>query len=160
MLISAADHAEPVPLMLGFAAVRFTILGQPYSKANGRRLVTRGTRMASVKSKNALGYEADALRQIPPHARQRMTGPLSVTITIYYASERPDLDESLILDVLQDRWAPEIRDKATGAVMRARTLVQAGVYRNDRQVRERHVYHGIDRKNPRAEITVLPLEES
>jgi hypothetical protein len=36
--------------------------------------------------------------------------------------------------------------------------VQKGVYRNDRQVREKHVYHAIDRANPRAEIEVEPLE--
>jgi hypothetical protein len=33
-----------------------------------------------------------------------------------------------------------------------------GVYRNDRQVREKHVFHGIDRANPRAEVTVEPLQ--
>jgi Holliday junction resolvase RusA-like endonuclease len=36
-------------------------------------------------------------------------------------------------------------------------LVQAGVYRNDRQVREKHITHGIDVHNPRAVITVQPL---
>jgi hypothetical protein len=30
--------------------------------------------------------------------------------------------------------------------------------RNDRQVREKHVYHGIDRKNPRAEIEIEPMQ--
>ncbi|WP_434107670.1 hypothetical protein [Paraburkholderia caffeinilytica] len=43
--------------------------------------------------------------------------------------------------------------------MNARLLVSlqsptAGVYRNDRCVRERHIYHGINRTNPRAEIVV------
>jgi hypothetical protein len=38
-----------------------------------------------------------------------------------------------------------------------RILVQAGVYRNDRQVREKHVYHGIDKANPRAEVAVTAL---
>jgi Holliday junction resolvase RusA-like endonuclease len=36
--------------------------------------------------------------------------------------------------------------------------VQKGVYRNDRQVREKHVFHAIDRANPRAEIEVEPIE--
>src|SRR5690606_37803242 len=97
-------------------------------------------------------YERDALRQIPPAARRRLEGPVRMTIRIWYASERPDLDESLILDVLQDRWQ---RNKATGE----RVLVQAGVYRNDRCVREKHVYHAIDRANPRAEIEIEPLVE-
>ena len=54
-----------------------------------------------------------------------------MTMTIYYASRRPDLDESLILDLLQDV-----------------------AYTNDRQVKERHIYWGLDKANPRAEILV------
>jgi Holliday junction resolvase RusA-like endonuclease len=137
--------------------ISFTILGQPCSKANSRKIVTLAKgkeheRTAVVKSKEALQYERDALRQIPPAFRLRLEGPVAVTIRIFYVSERPDLDESLILDVLQDRWG-SIEINRTGR----RHLVQAGVYRNDRQVREKHVYHGIDRANPRAEITVQPL---
>lgn len=132
--------------------IRLTILGQPCSKANSRQIVTIKGRPTPIKSKEALAYERDALRQIPPAARRRLDGPLRMTIRIWYATERPDLDESLILDVLQDRWQ---RDKRTGE----RVLVQAGVYRNDRQVRERHVYHGIDRANPRAEIEIEPIVE-
>ncbi|GIK83034.1 MAG: hypothetical protein BroJett024_41390 [Alphaproteobacteria bacterium] len=132
--------------------IRLTILGQPCSKANSRQIVTIKGRPTSIKSKEALAYERDALRQIPPAARRRLDGPLRMTIRVWYASERPDLDESLILDVLQDRWQ---RDKRSGE----RVLVQAGVYRNDRQVRERHVYHGIDRANPRAEIVIDPIVE-
>lgn len=130
--------------------IRLTIMGQPSSKANSRRIVTFGGRPASIKSREAIAYERDAMRQIPPAARQRLDGPVRMTIRIWYASERPDLDESLILDILQDRWE---RDRHSGG----RVLVRAGVYRNDRQVRERHVYHGIDRANPRAEIIVEPL---
>lgn len=132
--------------------IRLTILGQPCSKANSRQIVTIGGRPSVIKSADARAYERDALRQIPPAARRRLEGPVRMTIWIWYASERPDLDESLILDVLQDRWQ---RNKATGE----RALVQAGVYRNDRQVRERHVYHAIDRANPRAEIVIEPIVE-
>lgn len=128
-------------------AIRFTILGEAASKANSRRLVNFGERIASVKSKPALAFERDAIRQIPAYARQRLVGPVVVTLRIFYTSERPDLDESLVLDVLQDRWHGH-GDK--------RTLVQAGVYRNDRQVREKHVYWGIDLVQPRVEIEVVP----
>lgn len=131
--------------------IRLVILGQPCSKANSRQIVTIKGRPTPIKSKEALAYERDALRQIPPAARQRLEGPVRLTIRIWYASERPDLDESLLLDVLQDRYAT---DKHT----KERVLVQAGVYRNDRQVRERHVYHGIDRANPRAEVIVEPMQ--
>lgn len=135
--------------------IAFVIFGQPYSKANSRLIVDmpiKGTdrkRPAVVKSKDAQQYERDALRQIPPYARRRLEGPVRVTLRIFYASERPDLDESVVLDVLQDRYAGKGE---------ARQLVQHGVYRNDRQVREKHVFHSIDRKNPRAEIVVEPLQ--
>lgn len=133
--------------------IAFTILGEPASKSNGRQLVTIAGRASVIKSKKALGYQADALRQIPPAARQRLEGPVCVSLWIFYASERPDLDETLILDVLQDRWA-----KRKGLPGTDRRLAQAGVYRNDRQVREKHVYWGLDRQNPRVEIVVEPRQ--
>ncbi len=137
--------------------IRFTIIGEPASKANSREIVKIGKRPSSIKSKKARGYEADALMQIPPAARQRIEGPVRVWLRIWYASERPDLDESIVLDVLQDRYgkAPKGADgKATGP----RPLIQPGVYRNDRQVREKHVFHRIDRKNPRTEVVVEALQ--
>ena len=141
--------------------IAFTIFGEPASKANSREIVTFGRgdnkRAAVIKSEKARGYEDNALRQIPPRARVQLKGPVRVTVRIFYATERPDLDESVVLDVLQDRWASEKRDKA-GNVTRPKTLLQRGVYVNDRQVREKHVFHGIDKANPRAEITVEPLQ--
>lgn len=131
--------------------IAFTILGQPCSKANSRQIVKIGGRSQVIKSADARAYERDALRQIPPAARVRLEGPVRVTLRLFYASERPDLDESIVLDVLQDRWAKPMLGEA-------RELVQAGVYRNDRQVREKHVFHAIDKRNPRAEIEVEPLQ--
>lgn len=130
-----------------------TILGEPASKANQRQLVSfpdgkGGKRPALIKSKKARDYEGDALRQIPPAVRVQLEGPVRVTLRIFYASERPDLDESVVLDVLQDRYVGKGEQ---------REIVQKGVYRNDRQVREKHVFHAIDKANPRAEIEVEPL---
>lgn len=136
--------------------ISFTILGEPASKANSRipRPMGRGDngkpRIMLIKSKKALNYERDALRQIPPACRVRLSGPVRITMRVFYASERPDLDESVILDVLQDRYAKRKDGE--------RELVQKGVYQNDRQVREKHVFHAIDRANPRAEIEVEPLQ--
>lgn len=125
----------------------FTILGEPASKANQRKLVTFGrgenARPAIIKSQKARDYERAALLQIPHAARVMLEGPVRVTLRIFYASERPDLDESVVLDVLQTRFAKGTRD-----------IVHAGVYVNDRQVREKHVFHAIDRANPRSEIEV------
>lgn len=137
--------------------IAFTILGEPASKANSRQIVTIAGRPSSIKSKKARTFEQDALPQIPPAARQRLEGPVRVTLRIWYASERPDLDESIVLDVLQDRWKT-VKTKCLDGVHRERELLQHGVYRNDRQVREKHVYHAIDRKNPRVEVMVEPLQ--
>lgn len=129
-----------------------TLFGEPASKANSRKIVTIAKRPASIKSEKARSFEASALSQIPPAARQQLKGPVRVTMRIYYASERPDLDESIVLDVLQDRFKTVKRGEA-----KERVLIQRGVYCNDRQVREKHVFHAIDRQNPRAEVIVEPM---
>lgn len=135
--------------------VTFTILGEPASKANSRKIVTMGQgenkRAAVIKSEKALNYVDSALQQVPPHARQRIEGPVFFTARIFYASERPDLDESVILDLLQDQWK---RDKKT----KARHLVQHGVYVNDRQVKGKYITWHLDPLNPRAEITVEEMQ--
>ena len=113
------------------------ILGEACSKANSRRLVKFGDRPAVVKSTKALAYERDALKQIRPPASP-IQGDVSLTATIFYASRRPDLDESLICDVLQ----------------------KAGVIGNDRQIKEKHIYHGLDRENPRAELQIKIREQT
>ncbi len=135
--------------------IRFTIFGEPASKANSRELATIGPkdkrRMIFRKSDTALAYEEAALRQIPPKARLQLTEPLRVTLRIFYASERPDLDESIVLDVMQNRTKLM---EVPGKQEKSRVLIQAGVYVNDRQVREKHVYHGIDKLMPRTEVLI------
>ena len=113
------------------------ILGEPASKANSRRVVRFGNMSRLIKSKKALNY-SEAFRAQCPKLGRLMDGDLRVTMRIYYATRRPDLDESLILD-----------------------LMQGLVYENDRQVKERHTYWGLDPANPRAEIIVdqLPRDE-
>ena len=108
----------------------FTIEGEPASKANQRKLVLIKGRMVPIKSKKALDYVKEFQRQIPK------IDPLTedyvkVEMMIYYASRRPDLDESLILDCMQNY-----------------------VYYNDRQVKEKHIYWGLDKEKPRTVIRV------
>jgi Holliday junction resolvase RusA-like endonuclease len=128
--------------------LRFTIQGEPASKANQRKLVTLKGKPALIKSPKALDYVQSALLQIPMAARQRLEGPIEVHMRIFYRTEKPDLDESVILDVLQDQWA---------RVNGQRILIQSGVYRNDRQVRRKVIEHGIDKQRPRAEISIQSL---
>jgi hypothetical protein len=117
--------------------VKFVIMGEPASKANSRKLAIVGKpenrRMIFIKSEKARRYARTSQPQIPLLPRL-IEGPVSVTLRIWYASARSDLDESLILDAMQLR-----------------------IYRNDRQVREKHVYHGIDKASPRAEVMVQAL---
>jgi len=143
--------------------IEFVILGEPASKANSREIVPRKvrskttgelqTRPMSIKSGKAREYETACLKQVPPKARLRLEGPVRVVIRIWYASERPDLDEGLILDCLQDRY--EWVRRGTGV---RKVLVHRGVYRNDRQVRQKVILHGIDRQNPRAHVIIEPLQ--
>ena len=110
--------------------VTFMIYGEPASKANSRRLVKRGKRVISIKSAKAMDY-CDAFIKQCLVLDTLLDGELVAHIHIWYASQRPDLDPSLILDLMQDR-----------------------IYQNDRQVREMHLYHWIDKENPRAQITI------
>ena len=111
------------------------IFGEPASKENSRRVVHFGGMSRLIKSKKALSYSDVFKQQCKPLATL-MTGDLRVTLRIYYASRRPDLDESLILD-----------------------LMQGLIYENDRQVKERHCYWGLDPENPRSEIIVEKIPE-
>lgn len=128
--------------------ITFTIYSEPASKANSRRLVKFGNRPALIKSDKARTYEKTALMQIPEEAKQMIEGDVSATIKIYYASRRPDLDPSVIFDVMQAKFKGSGKDKV---------LVRNGVYINDRQVKEMHIYHGLDKDNPRAEIEIMEL---
>ena len=111
-------------------ALSLIIFGEPASKANSRRVVRFGNMSRLIKSQKALDYSEAFKQQCPPLGRL-MSGDIKITMWIYYASRRPDLDESLILDLLQGL-----------------------VYLNDRQVKERHVFWGLDPDNPRAEMII------
>lgn len=78
-----------------------TIEGEPASKANSRRVVRRGKFTRVIKSQKALDYVAQLRAQIAPLPESEMLrGRLALTAHVFYASNRPDLDISLILDAL------------------------------------------------------------
>lgn len=114
--------------------VSFVVHGEPASKANSRQLVHLNGRPAFIKSKKARDYEK-AFKIQCKKLDELMEGDLRVTIKIYYASRRPDLDESVILDSMQ-----------------------GFIYQNDRQVKEKHIFHALDKEDPRAEIVVETLK--
>lgn len=110
-------------------SIAFTIYGEPASKANSRRW----TGKYFIKSEKALKY-AKAFEDQCPVLDPLIDGDVRVVLHIWYASRRPDLDESLILDLMQER-----------------------IYLNDRAVKERHAYWHLDKENPRSEIVVEQL---
>ena len=114
--------------------VTFTVFGEPASKSNSRRLVTIKGRPAFIKSDKAIKY-LKLFGEQCPDLDVKYEEDVRVDIVIYYASRRPDLDESVILDAMQGK-----------------------VYANDRQVKEKYIRWGLDRGNPRAVIRVQALE--
>lgn len=84
--------------------IQFTVLGQCMSMKNQREIVVINKRPALIKSKKAREYEADAFKQIPSAARQMLTGPVRVTLHMWYSSERPDLDPALLLDIMAAKY--------------------------------------------------------
>lgn len=112
---------------------RYEIDGEPASKANSRRIVMRGSKLASIKSAKALNY-SDAFRaQLPPSPAPYLED-VKIEIDVWYASRRPDLDISLILDLLQGH-----------------------AYANDRQVKEQHARWHLDPDHPRCVILISAL---
>lgn len=108
------------------STVEFTVYGEPASKANSRRW----TGKFFIKSEKALNYGKTFTQQCPT-LDMLMVGDLRITVKIFYKSRRPDLDPSLIFDLMQGK-----------------------IYVNDRQLKEHHIYWGLDPDNPRSEIKV------
>lgn len=115
-------------------SIFMTIYGEPASKANSRRAVRIGGRSMFIKSKKALDYSKGFVEQTKDLECEPFAEDVAVTMHIWYASRRPDLDESLILD-----------------------LLQGVAYLNDRQVKERHTYWHLDKENPRCTIEVKKI---
>jgi hypothetical protein len=116
--------------------VTFTVYGEPASKANSRKMVLIKGRPALIKSAKARGYVTVFESQCPV-MEVPTTDDVVVEMMIYYASRRPDLDESLILDCMQGR-----------------------IYKNDRQVKQKFIYWGLDKEDPRSIIRVRSCDTS
>ena len=111
----------------------YKIDGELCSKSNSRRIVNWGGRPRIIKSQKALDYVASSLPQIARQKKHPMLeNYLSMEIHVWYKSKRPDLDVSLIQDVLQE----------------------AGVYKNDRQIVEIHAFKYWDKEKPRVLVRI------
>lgn len=112
------------------------------SKANSRMAVPGRTKTGKnftrfIKSTGAQEFEETALWQIKKQwgRKNPLSGNIAIETTVYYPSNRNDLDTSLWWDVLQ----------------------RAGVIENDRMIVESHDYKAIDKENPRVESTLWLL---
>lgn len=118
-----------------------SVVGKVVSKANSRRKTNWG---GVIKSQDALNFEKAVAQQIP-HDLEPITGDVAFIATIYYKDRRPDLDESLVLDCLQQHTDKQKR------------VWFNGVYVNDRQIKAKVILHRLDKENPRVEFTVVSL---
>ena len=113
-----------------------TILGEPASKSNQRQIVRMRGKPRLIKSKKALAYARQFHLQAPRMPlRDPILDDVLMWCRIHYATRRPDLDESLIMDALQ----------------------AALVIGNDRQIKAKVVLWALDRENPRSEIKLACL---
>ena len=113
-----------------------TILGEPASKSNSRQIVRMGGKPRLIKSKKALAYARQFHLQAPRMPlRDPILDDVLMWCRIHYATRRPDLDESLIMDALQ----------------------AAEIIGNDRQIKAKVVLWALDRENPRSEIKLACL---
>lgn len=111
------------------------IEGEPASKSNSRQLVKIGRRLIPIKSKKALAYQK-CFATTAPKIDPLIEGDVMLFCHVFYASYRPDLDESLIMDCLE------------------------GVaYKNDRQIKAKVILHGVDKSRPRIQVKVGKIVE-
>ena len=111
------------------------VLGEPASKSNSRRLVRVRGIPRVIKSEKAIKYKKLFLSQVSED--DPIEGDVELGVVVWYATRRPDLDLSLIMDLLQE----------------------TGVIVNDRQIKIIKAYHHIDKENPRSFIGVRKLLE-
>jgi hypothetical protein len=112
----------------------FTILGNLPRKSNSRQFFKnkRTGKLFNAKSDKALHYEKSFILQAINVSKDTFAvkQPLKITLHIYYQSHRSDLSDELFCDLLQ----------------------KSSIIPNDRYITIKHLYHHIDRINPRVEV--------
>lgn len=110
-----------------------TILGQVPSKSNGYKIGNNRL----YKSKELKEYEQSFKWQISKYKGITINEPFAIEITVYFQSNRSDLDNSakIILDCLQN----------------------CKVIENDRLCEQLHMIKYIDKLNPRIEFKIYVL---
>jgi len=93
-------------------------------------------------------YVEEAKMQLIPQLKNHTTytGNVCLEVKMYYKTKLSDLDVSLVQDILQRDV-----DKQYGIVL------FKGLYLNDRQIFELHLYKYHDKENPRVEIKAYEI---
>jgi len=121
---------------------KIEILGQPPRKSNSRRMIPRKglTPPRMIKSQEALDYIESFLLQFPAKYRDRDFGSLKenlrLDIIVWYRDRRADLSIELIKDCIEE----------------------SGLIKNDRYIREEHVYGFVDKENPRIKFNLMRIK--
>lgn len=111
-----------------------TILSHLASKSNSRRKTNWG---GVIKSEAAMSFEHDFFLQCIGK-KEAYPGPVSMSVHVYYADNRRDLDISLLQDCIQ----------------------KAGIIKNDRQIQEIHAWRHVDKEKPRVIFELCEIKKS
>lgn len=113
------------------------IHGNPPSKSNCYKVVTFHGHGSLAKTKALKEYEQQFFLQCGRYRDANIREYFKIDIDVYYASQRPDLDNAMkvILDCLQACKAIE----------------------NDRWLVELHARKFVDKYDPRIEFTITPV---
>lgn len=124
-----SDEARPLPNL--WAGV---IRGEPTPRARTLDVVIAGGQPRLVKSRPARLWQNRAMPQL---LNRRPERPLAVELVLdcrfWSSAARPAIDETLVIDALE----------------RAAIIAHAG------QIREKHVFAGVDHADPRVAVTLF-----
>lgn len=122
--------------------IRGLLTGPLPNKSNGRRIVSWGGHLASIKNRKALSFETDFIRSVkasgigssnPLFAEKK----LKLAVWVWPDSMRRDLDCELLPDCLQ----------------------KAGLIKNDRAIWEKHYKRiEVDKLHPRIAFVISKIE--
>ena len=121
--------------------MRFIIYGNPVTKKNSQRIVTRGRFPKLLPSEQYVKYQRECLRQLSGLGAPMISIPVNVK-ALYYMQTRRKVDLSNLNSALHD------------------ILVDAGILEDDnRNIIAGHdgsrVFH--DKVNPRVEVYITPM---
>ena len=121
--------------------MRFTIYGNPVTKKNSQRIVTRGRFPKVLPSAQYVKYQEECLKQLSEVCAPMISTPVNVK-AIYYMQTRRKVDLSNLNSALHD------------------ILVDAGILEDD----NRNIIAGhdgsrvfYDKDNPRVEVYITPM---